>query len=174
MVEALAPSDLWAAMCRAYAMPGIAQACLELQGRYELDVPLFLAVLQAVKKGSRIDIDAIRSLDELCGQWRMEVVRPLRAIRVRLKANPWMESHTPAVPFRSTLKALELDAEKLQVAVLDEAIAGLPLDEIHEDKRTRIGIAAHMVLEHFAGRTLPEKVPQADLIADAVWSLARD
>lgn len=84
-----------------------------------------------------------------------------------------MESHPPVVSFRSELKALELDAEKLEVAVLEEAIADLPRDEGQEEGRARINLVAHMVLERFAGRTLPEEVPQARLIADVVWSLAR-
>ncbi len=158
-------------MLKVYAKPGVAQACLELQERFELDVPLLFAVLQAAGKGSHIDSDAIRNLDENCRRWRAEVVRPLRAIRVQLKANPWMESHPPVVSFRSELKAL-LDAEKLEVAVLEEAIADLPRDEGQEEGRARINLVAHMVLERFAGCTLPEEVPQARLIADAVWSLA--
>ena len=173
MVEAFVGTDLWTAMLKVYAMPGVAQACLELQERFELDVPLLLAVLQAAGKGSHIDSDAIRNLDENCRRWRAEVVRPLRAIRVQLKANPWMEGHPPVVSFRSELKALELDAEKLEVAVLEEAIADLPRDEGQVEGRARINLVAHMVLQHFARRTLPDEVPQAHLIADAVWSLAR-
>lgn len=173
MVEASVAADLWTVMSKVYAMPGVAQACLELQDRFELDVPLFLAVLQAAGKGSRIDADAIRSLDESCSRWRAEVVRPLRAIRVQLKANPWMENRAQVVSFRSALKTLELDAERLEIAVLEEAIADLPRDEGQEDGSARISAVAQIVLEHFAGRTLPEEMPQARLIADAVWSLAR-
>lgn len=170
MMEAPVAADLWSVMSKVYSMPGVAQACLELQDRFELDVPLFLAVLQAAGQGSRIDADAIRRLDERCDQWRTEVVRPLRGIRVRLKVNPWMESRPPVVSFRSALKTLELDAERLEVAVLEEAIADLPRDEGQGDGPMRTGVAAHMVLQHFARRTLPEELPQARLIADAMWS----
>lgn len=54
MVEAFVGTDLWTVMRKVYAMPGVAQACLELQERFELDVPLFLAVLQAAGKGSHL------------------------------------------------------------------------------------------------------------------------
>ncbi len=172
MVEASVAADLWTAMLKVYAMPGVAEACLELQDRFELDVSLFLAVLQATGRGSRIDADALRSLDESCGRWRAEVVRPLRAIRVQLKANPWLEADGPVASFRSALKALELDAEKLEIAALEEAIADLPRDEDQADGRARVSAVAQMVLEHFAGRALPEEMPQARLVVDAVWSLA--
>lgn len=170
MVEASVTADLWTTMAKIYAMPGVAPACLELQDRFELDVPLFLAVLQAAGQGRRIDADAIRSLDERCDQWRTEVVRPLRRIRVQLKANPWMEGRPPVVSFRSALKALELDGERLEASVLEEAIAELPRDEGQGNGRMRIAAAAHMVFQHFARGTLSEEVPQARLIADAVWT----
>ena len=170
MMEAPVAADLWSVILKVYSMPGVAPACLELQDRFELDVPLFLAVLQAAGQGSRIDADAIRSLDERCDQWRTEVVRPLRRIRVQLKANPWMEGRPPVVSFRSALKSLELDAERLEVALLEEAIAELPRDEGQGNGRMRIAAAAHMVLQHFARGTLSEEVPQARLIADAVWT----
>ncbi|WKL24648.1 TIGR02444 family protein (plasmid) [Sinorhizobium meliloti] len=57
-------------------MPGVAQACLELQDRFELDVPLFLALLHGAGRGYRIDSETIRALDKACGKWRAEVVRP--------------------------------------------------------------------------------------------------
>lgn len=166
--------DLWSFMLKLYAMPGAAQACLELQDRFELDVPLFLALLHGAGRGYRIDSETIRALDNACGKWRAEVVRPLRAVRVQLKANPWKENHEPVVAFRERIKALELEAEKLEVSVLEKAIIALARTENHVDKPARIAAVAHMVLSHFAAdNNLTGELPQASLIVDAVRSLLR-
>lgn len=165
--------DLWSFMLKLYAMPGVAQACLELQDRFELDVLLFLALLHGAGRGYRIDSETIRALDNACGKWRAEVVRPLRAVRVQLKANPWKENHEPVVAFRERIKALELEAEKLEVSVLEQAIIALARTENHVDKPARIAAVAHMVLSHFAADNLTGELPQASLIVDAVRSLLR-
>ncbi|WKL24237.1 TIGR02444 family protein (plasmid) [Sinorhizobium meliloti] len=98
---------------------------------------------------------------------------PLRAVRVQLKANPWKENHEAVVAFREKIKALELEAEKLEVSVLEKAIIALARTENHVDKPARIAAVAHMVLSHFAADNLTGELPQASLIVDAVRSLLR-
>lgn len=63
-------SNLWNFMVEFYAQPGVANACLQLQEKYKVDVPLFLAVLRAVAKGRAVSSDKIRVLDAQCANWR--------------------------------------------------------------------------------------------------------
>lgn len=161
-------------MLEIYAKPGVARACLDLQDRLDLDVLLFLAVLYAAGRDCCLDAEAIRALDDGCEQWRTEVVRPLRTVRVRLKANPWIESMRPVAPFRASLKALELQAEKLQVLALSEAMSALPRKENRTDRQARIAAVAQLAVGHFAGSNLPERAEPALLVAEAVWLFSHE
>jgi uncharacterized protein (TIGR02444 family) len=72
-----------------YRRAGVAEACLDLQNRHDLDVNvvLFAAFVGAVRRQTltTADLDlAHRRVDA----WHHEVVRPLRAVRQRLTTGP--------------------------------------------------------------------------------------
>ena len=58
--------------------------------------------------------DHIRSLEERIGPWREMTVVPLRAVRRALKAPPALVEGNTAELFRSKIKSVELEAERLQ------------------------------------------------------------
>ncbi len=117
---------LWRYALRLYAMPGVAPACLALQERLGLDVPLLIAVLHARRQGFAVDAAGIARLDAAVADWRRDTIAPLRTIRQRMKSHPWM-AHAPIVPAcRDSVKALELQAEQIALAVLEQEIATLP------------------------------------------------
>ena len=111
-------SPFWRFSCAVYAAPGVREACLALQDRAALDVNLALlcAWVGAARSGAMARGD-IAAATALTGEWQAAVVRPLRAVRRRIKGLPLLAE--PAVAaFRARLAESELEAERLQQAIL--------------------------------------------------------
>jgi len=102
-------SEFWDWAVAAYARPGVAEACLELQDTSGQNVPL---LLWAVWRGG--DVAAAVGLARA---WDDEVVGPLRGVRRRLKGGAGAEALSERV------KAVELEAERTLMLAL-EAVAG--------------------------------------------------
>lgn len=119
-----APESLWRFAVAVYGRPGIADLCLDLQDRHGVDVPLLLwaAWTGAVRGHALTGADLAAAL-AATAPWRRDVVAPLRAVRRRLKAGPSPIAPTPETDaLRERVKALELEAERLQLT----ALAGHP------------------------------------------------
>ena len=113
-------AESWAFALALYARPGVAEACLTLQHEADVDVMLLLiTTFAAVKHGTLLTPDEIAAMDEACRPWREQIVRKLRAIRTGLKTGP---RPAPNEQFRSKVKALELEAEKLENKLLAECL----------------------------------------------------
>lgn len=129
-------SPFWAFSLEIYGRPGVEDACLDLQRRLDLDVNLLLLCCWLATHGVHLDEAAARRVAGAVEGWRIEVVRPLRAVRRRLKvrlADPERGTVFAATPdIASALRAgvidLELDAEHLEQLVLEEAVADLSPD----------------------------------------------
>ena len=101
-------ADLWGFAVTLYARPGVAEACLKLQDRHGVDVPLLLAILWHVARGRGApDLERWRSISKA---WRDAAVRPLRHLRRALKGQTEWE------PIRDRIKRLELAAERAQLS----------------------------------------------------------
>ena len=82
-------SDGWRFILRLYAEPGVADLCLHLQAKADVDVNVLLfAVYAAIDRGSILDRSALQVIDTAIEDWRRRVVVPLRALRRDLKSNP--------------------------------------------------------------------------------------
>ncbi len=153
-------------MVKVYGRPGVAAACLRLQETYRLDVPLLLAVLFGRISGRELDSTAIRTLDDACASWRDQVVRPLRNIRTAMKSHPWMAS-MPRVPaLRESIKASELNAERIEGEMLEELLKALPL-AAGDCTVTALAELAADVLDIGAPERAERIPPDAQLIASA-------
>jgi uncharacterized protein (TIGR02444 family) len=107
---------------RLYGRDGVQAACLSLQDDHGVDVDLALfAAWTGAMLGRRLDGAAWALADAHVAEWRDDVIAPLRAIRraMKLLDSPPAE----AEELRARVKALELDAEFVELAML-EAIAG--------------------------------------------------
>jgi uncharacterized protein (TIGR02444 family) len=107
-----------------YRRAGVADACLNLQDRHDLDVNvvLFAAFIGAVRLQTLTvtDLDlAHRRVDA----WHQEVVRPLRAVRQRLKTGPVPAPNEATGALRRKLAQLEIEAEIIE---LDQLGALMP------------------------------------------------
>jgi carboxymethylenebutenolidase len=98
-----------------YQRPGVADACLDLQNRHELDVNVVLFAAFVGSTGQTLttaDLDlAHRQVDA----WHQQVVRPLRAVRQRLKTGPVPAPSQATGNLRRRLAQLEIEAEMIEL-----------------------------------------------------------
>jgi uncharacterized protein (TIGR02444 family) len=116
-------AESWAFALAIYARPGVAEACLTLQNEAGVDVMLLLMMaFAAVKRSTILTPDEIKALDEACRPWREQIVWRLRSIRTELKTGPQPAPSGQTEPFRTKVKALELEAEKFENQLLVECL----------------------------------------------------
>ena len=127
-------TPFWAFSLAVYAADGVAEECLALQERLNLDVNLllFAAYIGAVE-GVRLERQDAADAQAVVAEWHNEIVRPLRAARQALKA-PSTDVDNPLRAANATLrlqaKRAELESEKIEQAMLwrwsRQALAGRP------------------------------------------------
>ena len=111
-------TQLWRFSLFFYGEPHIANACLELQDETGADVNLLLFLLWQATLGRRLSEQELRDLESCIAPWRNAAVMPLRGIRRALKGIPAPIGSDLVQTFRSKVKALELEAEQVQQAVM--------------------------------------------------------
>lgn len=107
---------LWDWALAAYARPGVAPVCLALQDGHDQNIPLLLAAAWAAEEGRALDLDRAVSLTRA---WEADVVGPLRTARRALKVSRGPIPDTSREALRETVKAVELEAERLLLAALE-------------------------------------------------------
>ncbi len=108
---------LWRFALGLYGRPGVAAACLDLQDRHGVDIPLLLAAIWHGASGrGRLDAARARVWRAHARRWR-HTIAPLRtartAIRTAAKADPAIAR------LRKSILAAELAAEKLLLRDLE-------------------------------------------------------
>lgn len=125
-------NPLWDDSVALYRRPGVEAACLELQRRYGLDVNLVLFCCWLGRAGIVLEPALLTAALATTSGWQAEVVRPLRALRNRLKAklvDPDSDSVVEGWPglageVRRRALDLELDAERLGQLALHRVVEG--------------------------------------------------
>ncbi len=113
----------WRYVQALYAQPGVEQACLHLQQRVGVDVVLLLWCAWAGRHcGLGLDAGLLARAAQISTNWNMEIVRPLRQLRQRLKTGPRPAPSPATEALRSQIKAAELDAERLGLEALCSAV----------------------------------------------------
>ncbi|PTT88400.1 TIGR02444 family protein, partial [Pseudomonas sp. HMWF005] len=77
-------SDLWSFSLATYARPGVEDACLQLQST-GANVCLLLCGLWLEQRAIACNEQRVQQLQMLVGPWDIEVVQPLRALRMQWK-----------------------------------------------------------------------------------------
>jgi uncharacterized protein (TIGR02444 family) len=116
--EAQAGSPFWRFSLRFYRRPDVAEACIALQDGCGVDVNILLFLLWLAADKRRIGAAEVEALLAKAGPWRDEVVVPLRTLRRRLKGGAALLEPNVAEFFRTRIKAVELEAERLQQEAL--------------------------------------------------------
>jgi uncharacterized protein (TIGR02444 family) len=117
------PATLWAFAVQAYALPGVASSCLQLQDEHGLDVDVVLACLWLASRGGTL-VDA--DLDPMLAAAAPAHARvlELRALRRAVGSD---REHDPR--WQATyehLQAAELAAERVELACLALALPPAP------------------------------------------------
>ncbi|MGI9162419.1 MAG: TIGR02444 family protein [Mycobacterium sp.] len=107
-----------------YARDGVAEACLHLQNRHDLDVTLvlFAAFVGAVRR-QRLTSSNLNAARARVDAWHIEVVRPLRAVRKRLKTGPPPAPNDVTALLRGRIQKIEIEAEMIELDELGELIS---------------------------------------------------
>ena len=123
--EPVRKSPFWRFSVKFYAVPGVAAACIELQDRAKVDVNLLFFLLWNATRSRTLGQAEVAELDRMIGAWRNATVIPLREVRRALKSPPPVMAPDAAEGFRTRIKAVELEAERLQQeAMYDLAQSG--------------------------------------------------
>lgn len=100
-------NPFWEFSLTIYRRDGVPALCLDLQDRRGADVNILLfAAWAGAACGVRLDAAALARLDTAVAPWREGVVRPLRAVRRRVKGED--------DGLHARMKAIELEAERIE------------------------------------------------------------
>jgi uncharacterized protein (TIGR02444 family) len=110
---------LWDFSVRFYERDGIAAHCLAWQDQCGVDVTVLLLAAWAASRRQELRIGDLSFAGEEIAPWRNEIVEPLRTMRRRLKRDPSPGTPAEIAGVRSLIKAAELEAERVALAVLE-------------------------------------------------------
>lgn len=109
-----------------YGSNGVANACLYLQNRHDLDVNvvLFAGFVGAVRRQT-LTTPGVDAAQRRVDAWHREVVRPLRGVRQRLKTGPAPAPNDVTARLRRQLQQVEIDTELIELDQLGALIPAL-------------------------------------------------
>jgi uncharacterized protein (TIGR02444 family) len=113
-------SPFWRFSLGFYRQPGVADACIALQEESGVDVNLLLFLLWHAIRARELSEAEVAELERRIGAWRDMTVVPLRSVRRALKLPPSLVAAATAEAFRTRIKAVELEAERLQQEAMYE------------------------------------------------------
>ncbi|MFJ7144474.1 MAG: TIGR02444 family protein [Pseudomonas protegens] len=116
-------SDLWSFSLNTYALPGVQDACLQLQGE-GANVCLLLCGAWLGQRGVRCDSQRLEQLKEFAAPWHRDVVQPLRDLRIGWRDAAREDLELSAL--REQVKTLELEAERQLLLRLQERVREWP------------------------------------------------
>ena len=117
----MSKSPFWQFSIKFYAVPGVADACIALQDQAKVDVNILFFLLWNATQGRAFNAADVTEIERRIGPWRDIAVVPIRNIRRALKSPPPVMEPAAAEGLRTRIKAVELEAERLQ----QEALYGL-------------------------------------------------
>lgn len=154
----MSEATFWDWALAAYAAPGVAEACLELQDAHDQNVPLLLWAAWCARNGRRPGEDDLDAACDTARVWTDAAILPLRDLRRRLKSTIPDMAPPDRLAVREQIKAVELDAERRLMSAL-EALAPAPsgelrpaLDALAELSRRRDRITPRPALAALAER----------------------
>lgn len=141
-------ADLWSFALSTYARPGVEAACLRLQEQ-GADVCLLLCGAWLERRGVAHTPERVQALQQLARPWRVQVVEPLRQMRVQWRA--LAQQDTQLASLREQVKTLELEAERTLLARLEALAQTWPINEVVGQQGWLEGLATEAAnLDHDA------------------------
>jgi uncharacterized protein (TIGR02444 family) len=162
---ASAGSPFWRFSLQFYRLPGVAEACIKLQEEAGADVNLLLFLLWHGVQLRQLSNAEVARLEQRISAWRDRAVIPLRAIRRALKTPPGLVEAGTAEAFRTRVKAVELEAERLQQEAMYElvrvALLGEAAPSVADAARANVAAYAGICRGAFAQ-------PAVDIVLEAL------
>ncbi|MEM6544628.1 MAG: TIGR02444 family protein [Pseudomonadota bacterium] len=135
--------SLWQFCLQVYSDKAVAQACLNAQDDYNLDVCLLLFAAWLASRERKISNGEVEQVVDACQYWRQSTVLPLRSQRQRCKEND------PKSWEYAALKRLEQQAEKEQLEFMESLyLAGTEGDSGFTDMNAASGMEAETLAEN--------------------------
>jgi uncharacterized protein (TIGR02444 family) len=120
-------TPFWRFSLHFYRQAGVSDACIGLQDDCGVDVNLLLFLFWLASDGRRLTADEVKELDDNVRAWRELTIIPIRDTRRKLKGAATLVEPGKQEAFRNKVKAIELDAERLQQEALYEFTRSGPL-----------------------------------------------
>jgi uncharacterized protein (TIGR02444 family) len=151
--------NFWSFSLQLYARPGIAEACIALQDGLGLDVNLLLFCCWHGHALRKLDEQGLRQAIAAVQSWQSEVVKPLRAVRRRLKAGVPPITARECQALRRKVGDLELESER----IAQSALEALPMPAPGWRPAVEANLALYLAL---MGRD-PAKAPELQVLIEA-------
>jgi len=166
-------SRFWSFSLAVYSGSGVQAECLDLQDRYGIDVNLllFCAYVGAVC-GAVLPAAALREAQDLVGVWHRDVVQELRGARRALKPFAAAAPSPPgasAAELRGTVKAAELEAERIEQTMLEAWSADRLKAWPRAERETAVAANIRSLLALSDQVSQPPKMPD-NLVAAALFA----
>jgi len=156
-------SPFWRFSLKFYRQPGVADACIALQDGCGVDVNLLLFLFWLASDDRQLSADDVKLLDDNVRDWRNLTVVPIRDTRRKLKGAATLVDPDKQEAFRNRVKAIELEAERLQQEALYEFAKSGPLGTpASAPAAARANVAAY---ESVMGRNFPNNAIDILLVA---------
>ena len=113
-------SPLWHFSLGLYRAPEVAEACLRLQDEAGADVNIVFFLLWNASQKRQFSAADVKATDAAVAVWREATVIPMREIRRALKDAPLLPNPGIVESYRTKIKGLELEAERLEHEALSD------------------------------------------------------
>jgi uncharacterized protein (TIGR02444 family) len=140
-------SPFWRFSLGFYRQPGVSDACIELQDQAGVDVNIMLFLLWNATLNRTLPKPMVEQLEAKIGPLREATVIPLRTLRRALRIPPPAVEPGAAEAFRTHVKRVELEAERLQQQTMYELVSTLAFDSTSAPgEAARASIAAYQAI----------------------------
>jgi uncharacterized protein (TIGR02444 family) len=160
-------TPFWRFSLHFYRQSGVSDACIALQDDCGVDVNLLLFLFWLACDRQLLSTDEVKKLDDNVRDWRNLTIIPIRNVRRSLKGAPTLVEPGKQEAFRTKVKAVELEAERLQQEALYAFTQSGPLGAPAEPaEAVRANVAGY---QRARGLSFPQKA--VDVLLGAFASI---
>ena len=149
-----ATTPFWRFSLKFYGQTGVSDACIALQDGCGIDVNLLLFLFWLASERQELSADEVKKLDATIKSWRELTIVPIRDTRRKLKGAKTFVDPAKQEALRDKVKAVELEAEKLQQEALYAFTQSGPLGKPSEPPAAARGNVA--AFERAMGASFPK------------------
>jgi len=162
-------TPFWRFSLNFYRQTGVSDACIALQDGCGVDVNLLLFLFWLASERRQLSPDDVKKLDDQVRDWRILTIIPIRDARRKLKGAATLVEPGKQEAFRNKVKAVELEAERLQQEALYDFTKSGPLGvQASPHAAARANVAAY---ERVMGVSFPQGA--VDLLTGAFDGIVR-